>query len=45
MFLEQLAEYADTAGSVLKRNDVETDSMMRQPDNVHRLPLGVYISE
>lgn len=41
VFLEQLAEYADTAGAVLRRN---TD-MDQTAENGHRTVLGVYVSE
>ncbi|KAK2576636.1 hypothetical protein KPH14_005302 [Odynerus spinipes] len=48
VFLEQLAEYADTAGIVLRRNaDVESvvSSAAKQTENAHRIVLGVYIKK
>lgn len=48
VFLEQLAEYADTAGTVLQRNaDVESvvPSSAKQTENAHRIILGVYIKK
>ncbi|XP_015588992.1 exocyst complex component 7 [Cephus cinctus] len=48
VFLEQLAEYADTAGAVLRRNtdaDTTVSSAPRQPENAQRVLLGVYIKK
>lgn len=48
VFLEQLAEYADTAGAVLRRNnegDMLSGGNSKQVDNADRVLLGVYISE
>lgn len=47
IFLEQLAENADTAGVVLRRN-IDIDQSMTYGKNVdtgHRMILGVYISK
>lgn len=48
VFLEQLTEYADTVGAVLKRH-TETDSSgaanNKQAETQHRIALGHYISE
>lgn len=47
VFLEQLAEYADTAGAVLRRNtDIDQPvSSGKSAENGHRLVLGVYVSK
>ncbi|XP_047363535.1 exocyst complex component 7 [Vespa velutina] len=48
VFLEQLAEYADTAGTVLRRNtDVESvvPSSAKQTENAHKIVLGIYIKK
>lgn len=47
VFLEQLAENADTAGAVLRRNiDIDqTVSHGKNAENGHRIVLGVYISK
>lgn len=47
VFLEQLAEYADTAGSVLRRNiDIDqTVPSTKNAENEHRMILGVYVSK
>ncbi|XP_008215816.1 exocyst complex component 7 [Nasonia vitripennis] len=46
VFLEQLTEYADTVGTVLKRHN-ETDSSggsnSKQAESQHRIALGLYI--
>ena len=42
VFLEQLIEYADTAGTVLNRN--ETDPTYSSKTTTHRILLGSYIS-
>lgn len=45
VFLEQLAEYADTAGAVLRRSaDMESATSMKQTENMYRIILGTYIS-
>jgi exocyst complex protein 7 len=48
VFLEQLTEYADTVGIVLKRQN-ETDSantaVSKQSESQHRIALGLYTSE
>lgn len=47
VFLEQLAEYADMAGAVLRRNLFTDQSSLysKDPENVHKTVLGVYISK
>lgn len=47
VFLEQLAEYADTAGAVLRRNtDIDqTISPGKNVENGYRMILGVYVSK
>ncbi|XP_032665755.1 exocyst complex component 7 [Odontomachus brunneus] len=47
VFLEQLAEYADTAGAVLRRNtDIDqTVSSGKNAENGHRIVLGVYVKK
>ncbi|KAM0725364.1 Exocyst complex component 7 [Formica fusca] len=47
IFLEQLAEYADMAGAVLRRNLFidQTALHSKDPENVHRMVLGVYIKK
>ncbi|KAL6426331.1 hypothetical protein ACFW04_009094 [Cataglyphis niger] len=47
IFLEQLAEYADMAGAVLRRNLFidQTTLHSKDPENVHRIVLGVYIKK
>jgi len=47
VFLEQLAEYADIAGTVLQRNtDIDqTVSSTKFTENGHRMILGVYVSK
>lgn len=47
VFLEQLAEYADMAGAVLRRNLFTDQSTLysKDPENVHKTVLGVYISK
>lgn len=47
VFLEQLAEYADTAGAVLRRNtDIDqTVSSTKNAEKGHRMVLGVYVSK
>lgn len=47
VFLEQLAEYADTAGVVLRRNtDIDqTVSSAKNAEKGHRMVLGVYVSK
>lgn len=46
VFLEQLTEYTDTVGVVLKRQN-ETDAALnpRQAENHYRVALGLYISK
>lgn len=45
VFLEQLAEYADTAGAVLRRSaDMEGATSIKQTENMYRIVLGTYIS-
>lgn len=45
VFLEQLAEYADTAGAVLRRSaDMESATSIKQTENMYRIVLGTYIS-
>lgn len=45
VFLEQLAEYADIAGAVLKRNtDMESSASTKQTENMYKSVLGSYIS-
>jgi len=47
VFLEQLAEYADMAGAVLRRN-LFTDQpalYSKDPENIHKVVLGIYISK
>jgi len=47
VFLEQLAEYADMAGAVLRRNLITDQSVLysKDPENVHKMVLGVYVSK
>ena len=47
VFLEQLAEYADTAGAVLRRNTEGegTGTSKKLGENPDRVLLGVYISK
>lgn len=48
VFLEQLAEYADTAGAVLRRNidiDSTTVTSSKNIENGYRMVLGIYISK
>ncbi|XP_011688419.1 PREDICTED: exocyst complex component 7 [Wasmannia auropunctata] len=47
VFLEQLAEYADMAGAVLRRNLITDQSALysKDPENVHKMVLGVYIKK
>jgi len=47
VFLEQLAEYADIAGTVLQRNtDIDqTVSSAKSMENGQRMILGVYVSK
>ncbi|KYN03557.1 PREDICTED: exocyst complex component 7 [Cyphomyrmex costatus] len=47
IFLEQLAEYADMAGTVLRRNLFTDQSALysKEPENVHKMVLGVYIKK
>lgn len=47
IFLEQLAEYADMAGTVLQRNLFTDQSTLhsKEPENVHKMILSVYISK
>ncbi|XP_043263391.1 exocyst complex component 7 isoform X2 [Colletes gigas] len=46
VFLEQLAEYADTAGVVLRRStDMEGTISMKQTENMYKIVLGTYIKK
>ncbi|XP_076657326.1 exocyst complex component 7 [Halictus rubicundus] len=46
VFLEQLAEYADTAGVVLRRStDMEGTISVKQSENMYRIVLGTYIKK
>lgn len=47
VFLEQLAEYADTAGSVLRRSsaDMEATAPAKQTENACRIIVGTYIKK
>ncbi|XP_012284308.1 exocyst complex component 7 [Orussus abietinus] len=45
VFLEQLAEYADTAGAVLRRNDTDGTPPTKEMENTHRVLLGVYVKK
>lgn len=47
VFLEQLAEYADTAGAVLRRNtDIDqTVTSAKNAEKGHRMVLGIYVSK
>ncbi|XP_039306040.1 exocyst complex component 7 [Solenopsis invicta] len=47
VFLEQLAEYADMAGAVLRRNLFTDQSALysKDPENVHKMVLGIYIKK
>ncbi|XP_043511909.1 exocyst complex component 7 isoform X1 [Frieseomelitta varia] len=46
VFLEQLAEYADTAGAVLRRSaDMESATSIKQTENMYRIVLGTYIKK
>lgn len=47
VFLEQLAEYADTAGSVLRRSsaDMEATAPAKQTENACKIIVGTYIKK
>ncbi|XP_053981146.1 exocyst complex component 7 [Hylaeus anthracinus] len=46
VFLEQLAEYADTAGVVLRSStDMEGTISMKQTENMYKIVLGTYIKK